>query len=64
MTQFEKAKLRARELDRLHPNFIHMVGIRYNIIRVRKHKDDPHIKRQDTGHCVSPTARQRTKKAP
>lgn len=40
MTRFEKAKLRAKELDRQHPDFIHMVGLRYNILRVRKHKDD------------------------
>lgn len=36
MTEFERAKARCRELDRLHPDFIHMVGIRYHIIRVRK----------------------------
>jgi hypothetical protein len=40
VTQFEQAKQRARELDKLHPNFIHMVGIRYQIIRVRKY-DEP-----------------------
>lgn len=40
MIQFEQAKQRARELDRLHPDFIHMVGIRYHIIRVRKY-DEP-----------------------
>lgn len=41
MNAFDKAKLRARELDKLHPEFMHMVGIRHNIIRVRKYKDDP-----------------------
>lgn len=40
MNAFNKAKLRASELDNLHPEFMHMVGIRYNIIRVRKYKDD------------------------
>lgn len=46
MTQFEKAKLRARELDKLHPDFIHIVGLRYNILRIRKHKDDQNIQRK------------------
>ena len=40
MTRFEQAKQRARELDNLHPDFIHMVGIRYQIIRVRRY-DEP-----------------------
>lgn len=39
MNQFEQTKQRARELDKLHPNFIHMVGIRYQIIRVRKYNE-------------------------
>jgi hypothetical protein len=39
MNQFEQAKQRARELDKLYPNFIHMVGIRYHIIRVRKYDE-------------------------
>ncbi len=36
MSRFEEVKARVRELDRSHPEFIHMVGIRYQIIRVRK----------------------------
>lgn len=39
MNRFEAAQQRARELDRLHPEFMHMVGIRYQIVRVRKYKD-------------------------
>jgi len=39
MNRFEEAKERARELDKLHPDFIHMVGIRYQLVRVRKHKE-------------------------
>lgn len=40
MTRFEEAKARVRELDKLYPDFNHMVGIRYHIIRVRKVKDE------------------------
>lgn len=39
MTEFEQVKQRARELDKLHPDFNHMVGIRYQIIRVRKYDE-------------------------
>jgi len=39
MSQFEQAKQRARELDKLHPEFIHMVGVRYQIIRARKYSE-------------------------
>ena len=39
MTRFEQAKQRVRELDKFHPNFIHMVGIRYQIIKARKYNE-------------------------
>ena len=40
MNEFERAQQRARELDILHPNFIHMVGIRCQIVRVKKPEDE------------------------
>lgn len=38
MTRFEEAKQRAQELNKLHPDIRHFVGINYNIVRARRVK--------------------------
>lgn len=38
--RFERAKFRARELDKLHPDFTHTVNLRLKIIRWKKTRDD------------------------
>lgn len=40
MNSFEEAEKRARELDILHPEYSHAVGINYGIMRWRNHKDE------------------------
>lgn len=40
MTSFEKVIARARELDKLYPQFSHMVGLRLNIIRVKRVEEE------------------------
>jgi hypothetical protein len=40
MNRFEEAKARARELDKLQPEYSHAVGINYDIVRWRNHKDE------------------------
>ena len=47
MNRFEAAQQRARELDKLYPEFIHMVGIRYQICRVRKPREELEEKVKD-----------------
>lgn len=40
MDRYEEAKSQARKLDVLYPQFYHMVGVNYHIIRVRKYIDE------------------------
>lgn len=40
MSRYEEAKCQARILDILYPQFYHMVGVNYHIVRVRKHIDE------------------------
>lgn len=40
MKTFEQAKALAKEMDSLYPNFLHYVGIHYNIVRVKKPLED------------------------
>ena len=40
MYRFEAAQQRARELDKLYPEYSHAVGINYGICRWRNHKYD------------------------
>lgn len=40
MNDYERAKAMCNELDKLHPEFMHIVGIRYHIVRIRKCGDE------------------------
>lgn len=40
MNRFEEAEARARELDKLYPEYSHAVGINYGIYRWRNHKEE------------------------
>lgn len=36
MTLFEQAKQKARQLDKLYPEYRHMVGVNFNIVKIKK----------------------------
>lgn len=40
MNDYERAKARCEELDKLYPEFIHIVGIRYGIVRIMKYLEE------------------------